>query len=115
MSYFSNAANDIQLVATQDNNFDLLFEDGDIVIRMSNGQHIQAILSSEKGNWREHPMLGVGIQRYLNSLNTYSEITELSRKIRLQLEADGMQVGKLELKTSSKNLLNIDIIATHHV
>jgi hypothetical protein len=111
MSYFQNIAKDVELDAAND----LQITDGDFVIIPSNKQHLEAIVMSEKGNWREHPLVGVGIVRFLNSTYSVLQITELERKIRLQLEADGMDVYQIKVNYKQKNQPNLIINAVHHV
>lgn len=69
---------------TDDDNI-LLINNGDFLIGESEDQHIEAILRSEKGHWKETPFLGVGISKAINSSN---QIADIERDILLQLELD---------------------------
>ena len=49
-----------------DNNNDLrLSTDGDFEVDYSDNQQQKAILTTEKGEWKEHPEVGVGIAQML--------------------------------------------------
>jgi hypothetical protein len=72
---------------TDDNNV-LIIKDGDFLIGESEEQHLEAILWSEKGHWKETPFLGVGISKAINSSN---QIGDIERDILLQLELDEWQ------------------------
>lgn len=73
-----------------DNDGDLLIQNGDFVLGSSDEQHIIDIINSMPGDWKEHPLLGVGLITYLNgSGNTQA----LERNIKTQLQADGYSVN----------------------
>ncbi len=81
--------NDILL----DDNGDLLIKDGHFVIGESTGQHKKILLLAEKGDIRQYPFVGVGIQ---NSLED-DELADLGTQIQKQFELDGMKVRKIEV------------------
>lgn len=93
MSFTRTKFRDIQL----DSGGDLKIANGDFVLDLSDQQHIEHIVESWKGNWRETPAVGVGIIRYLNHTRQVTKRGELLRKIRLQLEYDNYQINKLNL------------------
>lgn len=76
---------------------DLQINGGDFVVGPSDQAHIDDILSTEKGEWREWPLLGVGLQKYLNSTGQLDDRAGLLRAVRLQLESDNFQVLKLDV------------------
>lgn len=90
---------------------DLSVTNGDITIGYSDNQHTELILFSEKGNWRQFPLTGVGIARSLLGPIGYTEITALKHKIDAQLVYDGFSVEGVdieksgEIKISAKRLL----------
>ncbi|PHN00636.1 hypothetical protein [Flavilitoribacter nigricans] len=105
MSYFRTIAKDIKL----DGVGDLLTKDGDFVIGESDQQHIDDILVSGKGNWREWPALGVEIHRSLNSTGQITNRVGLLRRIRLNLEFDNFNVQQLQFVRVNGNVqLKID-------
>jgi len=88
--------------------FDLNIEDNDLVITAgdfeiseSDKQHIQDIIESFTGWWKEFPALGVGIKQYQASSGMEQTI---ERQIKLQLQGDGYSVdgAKVVFGTDSK-------------
>lgn len=84
-------ANDILL----DTDGDLDFINGDFAIGFSDNQHIQDILESFPGSWKEYPLVGVGLDFYLNS--TGKEQT-IKNEITRQLTSDGFSIDELEVE-----------------
>jgi hypothetical protein len=80
-----------------DSNNDLLIKDGDFVFDESDLDHIQDIITSEPGEWKQWPEVGVGLKNYLNADSSITETGSLRRKILMQLEADGYRVDKLTI------------------
>lgn len=68
-------------------------DDLDFVEDISDGQHIQDILQLEPGELKYDPLIGVGIERYINGLADGS----LKKNIFLQLEADNYNVKELQV------------------
>lgn len=69
----------------------------DFDIALSDMQHVEDIVNSNKGAWKEFPLLGVGSKNYLAGSN----FKELEKNIRLQLEYDGYRV--FDVATTFKN------------
>ena len=85
-----------------DNNNDLrLSADGDFEIGYSDNQQQMAILTTEKGEWKEHPEVGVGIAQMLAD-DLY---TEMLIEVKKQLEYDGMQINDVALQEGGKLLI----------
>lgn len=77
-----------------DENNDLLEgDDYDIVEGDSDRQHIQDILQLEPGELKYDPLMGVGIERYMNGLADGS----LNKNIYLQLQADKYNVKEMQI------------------
>lgn len=74
--------------------FDLLIENGDLVIGESTNQHQQLLLLTKKGDWKENPTVGVGLAGYLKD----DADSDLLGAIRTEFEKDGMTVNSIELK-----------------
>lgn len=72
------------------NDFETVFNDCD-------QSHIEDILASAKGDWKESPLVGVNLFEWVNSPFGLEEQNTLRKRIRLQLELDGFEVRKLEL------------------
>jgi hypothetical protein len=66
--------------------YDLAISDGDFVIGESDNQHIELIIQTATGAWKQFPTLGVGIIRYSGSTG---QINTLRREINVNLKADG--------------------------
>ncbi len=80
---------------------DLAFFQGDFRLGDSDAQHIEHLLSAEKGNYAQFPTVGVGIGQYQNGTATSDQI---SREIRLELQRDGYQVAAVEVRDGSIHL-----------
>jgi len=68
---------------------------GDLVIAASDAQHIEDVIRSNKGEWKEFPACGVGIMNYLNASLKEQEV---EREIKIQLQADGYTVNRCLVK-----------------
>lgn len=77
--------------------------DFDFTEDSSDGQHIQDLLQLEPGELLYDPLMGVGIERYINGLADGN----LRKNIYLQLQADKYRVNKLLIDNEG----NIDIDA----
>ena len=85
-----------------DNNNDLrLSADGDFEIGYSDNQQQMAILTTEKGEWKEHPEVGVGIAQMLAD-DLY---TEMLIEVKKQLEYDGIPVKNVTLTPQGSLLI----------
>ncbi len=81
---------------------DILYNDNDDAV-IRNGdfeteentdyQHIRHILIGEMGEFRNAPLMGVGLRRWLKSAGNRDVLT---RRAKLHLEIDGYRVDKLE-------------------
>lgn len=67
-------------------------EGGDWTILESEQQHIEDIIISNKGEWRQFPLLGVG---GLNFVNSTLSIDEIRKRISVQLEYDNFIVNEI--------------------
>lgn len=83
-----------------DENKELLIKDGDLVLGESDYQHVELLLSTEPGEWKESPLTGVGINKHINGKLD----GDLKRLIALQLEADGFQASGIEIKEQQINI-----------
>ena len=77
-----------------DEDFDLLIKDGDLVIGDSDEQHKNLLLLCSKGDFKENPDVGVGIESYLES----EDPAALIREIKQQYSADGMRVNEIKIE-----------------
>lgn len=85
-----------------DENNDLQLLAGDFEVGHSDNQQQKAILTTEKGEWKEHPEVGVGIAQMLAD-DLY---TEVLIEIKKQLEYDGMQINNVALQEGGNLLVD---------
>lgn len=81
-----------------DTTYDLKFADGDLVIGESTRQHQVLLIVIEKGELREFPTRGVGVQSWL--LDDFNG--DFNSAVKKEYEADGMKV--LSVKGNISNL-----------
>ncbi len=86
-----------------DDNLDLQFENGDFVLVESTEQHQKVLLLSDKCEFKEVPMRGVGTRRFLEEHTP----DNLAREIRQEFTIDGMQVQEIKMEAD----LNIQVSA----
>lgn len=67
---------------------------GDWIVLESEQQHIEDIIVSNKGEFRQFPLLGVG---GLNFLNSTLSIDDIRKRISRQLEYDNFNVENISL------------------
>lgn len=70
-------------------------ETGDFEIIESDTRHVQDIIEGFAGWWKEFPLLGVGIKRFIASSGS---IQRISRLIKIQLSSDGYDVDSINVR-----------------
>jgi hypothetical protein len=84
---------------------DLVFINGDVKIDESDTQHVEHILIADKGQFRQFPLIGVGILRFQNgSINKQA----LKQSVKLQLESDGYNVRQIVVETNENLKIEVD-------
>lgn len=73
---------------------DLLTQDGDFVIGESDQQHIMDIIDSQKGEFKEFPLVGFGAVNYLK---TQTSEMEFKRDLKVQLQNDNYNDATIDL------------------
>jgi len=86
---------DIQL----DNSYSLAIQSGDFVIAESTRQHQEMLLLAYKGQFRQFPTVGAGIQQFFLEDATPDA---LKQEVIKQFELDGMQVDDIDIDTEGK-------------
>jgi len=76
-----------------DDNGELRIENGDFVVGESDNQHQQDIIKCSKGEFREFPELGVGIEQSLGDDDFITTLIEVKKN----LEYDGMKINNVTL------------------
>jgi hypothetical protein len=72
-----------------DENMDLAIVDGDFVVDDADEQIQQLVLIATQGSFRQSPLTGVAIVKYLKAQFTPALVDQLKQKIQLQLQYDG--------------------------
>lgn len=80
--------------------YDLEVAGGDFVANESTAQHVEMLLLSKQGEWKESPITGCNIQQAQNGSITRA----LDRHIRIQLEADGFSAEVLQITEKGINI-----------
>lgn len=83
---------------------DLLIEDGDFTVGQSDMQHVEHIIALAKGEFKEFPLLGFGVENYLK---TNTEPLEFKRDLKVQLEYDNYKNADVELTNDYQ--LKVDV------
>lgn len=81
---------------------DLLIENGDFVLGDTDQQNQKLIVIANKGEWKEFPEVGVGIQEMLSDDDPTDVLIETKR----QLEYDGMQIDDVSLTQDGKLIID---------
>lgn len=80
--------------------FDLVIENGDFKVADSDMQHIELICITDLGHWKEYPLLGVGIEKYISSSG---QMDALKRSINIQLASDGYKVSQILINGTNES------------
>lgn len=72
---------------------DLLFQGGDLVLGNNDFFYIRCIVESAKGWWKQYPYIGAAIIESINGDISQSKIQD----IRLNLESDGFSVKSVKV------------------
>ena len=86
---------------------ELIFKNGDFSFFESNKEHCNAILVSNKGEWKQYPKLGVNLYNYINSPSNLNN--QLKVEIKDQFIIDGFDVSDLVIEfdiVTNKMIIN---------
>lgn len=81
----------------------MLIKNGDFVMGDATQQHQRRLLMAQKGEYKQHPLVGVGLRNFIDDESP----DNLKREIRMQFVRDGMAVKVLQVTPSG---LNIDAV-----
>lgn len=90
-----------------DENGKLQTENGDFVTGTSDDQHVKLLLELNKGELKENPTIGVGLNQYLKKQHT--SLTELKRAIKVGLEADSYKLNELVIEDNGEFNLDYEL------
>ena len=85
---------------------DLIISGGDFYIDLSDQQHIEFMLISQPGYWKESPIMGIGLQNYLKGPFDIDALNALRKKITTQLKLDGYE--NISIDIADINDININ-------
>lgn len=75
-------------------NYDLLIMNGDFSVCENLNQQVACLLEAVKGDYRQHPNIGVGLSSYLLD----EGFDTLNRELRLQAKLEQLKVVSLQQK-----------------
>lgn len=81
---------------------DLEINDGDFVIDESDNQHQKHILIAYKGEYKQYPEIGVGIEQMLNE----DDITSVLIEAKKNLQYDGVDVNDIYFSDEGKLIID---------
>ena len=81
---------------------DLEINDGDFVIDESDNQHQKHILIAYKGEYKQYPEIGVGIEQMLNE----DDITPVLIEAKKNLQYDGVDVNDIYFSDEGKLIID---------
>ena len=91
-------------ILIKDNDF--VYENGSMKVGFSDFQLFEAIIYSKKGEFKETPLLGVGIEDYLNSNVSEQEINNV---ISTALKTDGATIKAILASQNTNGTFDIKI------
>ncbi|MCH4824302.1 hypothetical protein ML462_14090 [Gramella lutea] len=78
-----------------DENNDLKITSGDFAIGESEMQEVEMILSTNQGEWKEHPVTGANL---VTQIRTTNNDARLERMLRIQMKLDGKDYEQIKNK-----------------
>lgn len=88
-----------------DGNDDLMIANGDFVTGESTKQHQSLLVRLKKGELRQYPKTGVGIEDFLQDENPGDAHPEIQK----QLEADGMVIRDIQMQFSDADEKKLEL------
>jgi hypothetical protein len=76
-----------------DDKGEMMIKNGHFVVGESTAQHQKFLLLAQKGDYRQYPSVGVGINNFIND----DDLADVGFIIQKEYELDGMKVKKLEV------------------
>lgn len=89
-------------------NHDLLIDNGDFVKHDAQQDHIENILITSKGSYRQFPLVGVNLIDFVNGPESNKTRLSLAKQIRLQLIADGYEIVLIDTASFSNILIEAE-------
>lgn len=81
-----------------DDTGDIAIDNGDLVLGEVSFQNVQEVILADRGWYKFNPFIGVGLINYLN--DDYTEL-EFLTELKLNLEADGVTVSRIDMENGT--------------
>ena len=91
-----------------DDTYDLAIERGDFAAGESDAQHVELLMQTNQGEWRQDPVTGIGLSRFVQAPYGPAQAAQLSRTITIQLERDGYRVLEVDVLDLANATLNAE-------
>lgn len=85
-----------------------IIENGDFKAVEADKTHIERILVSNKGDWKNSPLTGVGLYKWTNAPSSGMSLERLARTIELQLRFDGFTPIKVDVSNLNNIIVNAE-------
>jgi hypothetical protein len=92
---------DVQDLLLSDD-YDLDTADGDLVTGPGDDQAAALLLLTDLGEWKESPLVGIGLRRYQSGPFDQTQRGTLQRAARLQFEKDGFTVRSCNVSADAE-------------
>lgn len=83
-----------------DINMELDIKNGDFVTGESTEQNQKLLLLTNKGEWKQNPLVGIGVESFLKD----DDAAGLLAEIKAQFEKDGMEVHNINFENGNLNI-----------
>lgn len=87
---------------------DLIIEHGDLVVGFSDVQHIDHMLRANKGDFKESPLIGIGVAKYRDASVSSVLIDKFKKDVSIQLEYDGFSNIDINTTDFKEIFINAD-------
>jgi len=91
----------LRLIQDNGGQVDIELYGGSMAVDEVTEQNQYLLLKTHQGEWKEHPIVGVGIDDLVND----HDLDKWKRAISEALEQDGQMIEKLELTTDKLNII----------
>lgn len=98
----------IDILLTEDNDIDLT--GGDIALTEPTGQHKRDILLASQGDYKEAPLMGVGLIEHLNAESDGSPLREVAEAMR----RDGITIKKVAFDPDGQLIIDGEYEDNNH-
>lgn len=90
---------------------EIIIKDGDFFIDYSDEVHVEQILKSAKGSWKQYPLLGVHLIKKTNMPTSETKLVALKKEMKIQLEYDNYRVNKINVSNLNNAIIDCDRIS----